>query len=48
MKLQWLELDTSRCVEIALGVMVPKEWMTGESPRNMHSLKTAERESLHE
>jgi hypothetical protein len=47
-KLQWLELDTSRCVEIALGVMVPKEWMTGESPRNMHSLKTAERESLHE
>ena len=46
-KLQWLELDMSRCVEIALGVMVPTEWMTGESPRNMRSLKTAERESLH-
>ena len=46
-KLQWLELDMSRCVEIALGVVAPEEWMTGEIPRFVRALKTKERESLH-
>ena len=46
-KLRWLELDMSRCVEIALGVVVPEEWKSGETPRFAHTLKTKERESLH-
>ena len=47
MKLQWLELEASRCVEIALGVVVPEEWMAGGNQRNVHPLKKADRESLH-
>ena len=46
-KLRWLELDMSRCVEIALGVVVPEEWMRGGHQRNMLPLKKADRESLH-
>ena len=46
-KLRWLELDMGRCVEIALGVVVPEEWRSGETPRFAHTLRTKERESLH-
>ena len=46
-KLQWLELEASRCVEVALGVVVPEEWTMGESLRNMRPLKKAEKENLH-
>ena len=46
-KLQWLELEMGRCLEIALGVAVPEEWMTGRSPTLLRPLKKADRESLH-
>ena len=36
---EWLELEASRCVEVALGVVVPEEWTMGESLRNMRPLK---------
>ena len=47
MRLQWLELEAGRCVEIALGVVVPEEWTTSKSSSYVNFLKAAERESLH-
>jgi len=46
-RLQWLELEAGRCVEIALGVVVPEEWTTSKSSSYVNLLKAAERESLH-
>jgi hypothetical protein len=43
----WLELEASRCLEVALGVVVPEEWKSGKTPRFAHTLRTKERESLH-
>ena len=46
-RLRWLELDASLCVQIALGVVVPENWMTGSHVIHLHPQRKAGREDLH-